>query len=177
MRVRITSGKFGSRFIKTLPTLRPMMEMARKAMFDVLGDRVEDSHFLDLFAGSGAGGIEALSRDATHATFVEHDNSHYKLIIENLKSLGLEGEATVRKSEVAPFIAKTHDTFDIVFAAPWYKDVKELDITGWEKLLSNDGILVLEHEREDAAPIPPGLELIQTKTYGHTALTFYRASA
>lgn len=151
-----------------------MMEMARKAMFDILGD-IQGSLFADLFAGSGAAGIEALSRGAAHVTFVEHDPAHFRLIKENLASLKIVDQSALRKSEVSKFIETTTDKFDVVFAAPWYKDVTELTITGWEKLLLADGILVLEHRKSDPPPTNPNLTTLQTKHYGDTALTFYSA--
>ena len=87
MQLRITAGKFKGNLINTLPTLRPAMELVHKAVFDVLNDKVVGANFLELFAGSGAIGIEAISRGATQVLFVEKDRNHYNLIKQNLNKL------------------------------------------------------------------------------------------
>jgi 16S rRNA (guanine966-N2)-methyltransferase len=174
MRVRITSGQLGGRVIKTLPTLRPMMEMARKAMFDILGNQIADAQFLDLFAGSGAAGIEALSRGAAFVTFVEKNPAHHRLIKENLATLKIADQTTTKLLDVITFIEQTPDQFDIVFAAPWYKDVADLNIVTWHRLLADGGTLIVEHLAKDPAPNNDNLEVISTRHYGDTALTFYQ---
>ncbi|MDD5606081.1 MAG: 16S rRNA (guanine(966)-N(2))-methyltransferase RsmD [Patescibacteria group bacterium] len=159
--------------LATLPTLRPMMEKVRKALFDILQDRVQDAAFLDLFAGSGAVGIEALSRGADRAVFIDHDRDHYNLIKKNITKLGLDEKSTVRMMRVEDFIDANEYPYDIVVAAPWYQDT--LDITGWEKLLAANGILVIEHESQTEPPTATTLHIIDKKRYGGTALTFYSA--
>jgi 16S rRNA (guanine966-N2)-methyltransferase len=172
MRVRITGGEFGGRFIKTLPTLRPTSDLVRKALFDILGDLVEDKTFLDLYAGSGAVGIEALSRGASHATFIENSKNHVKVINDNLESLNLRPYATVRLASVDTFLDNQKDGFDIIFADPWYQE----GITP-EKyssaLLNQKGILVVEHHSKFEPPTLKDLQVINHKVYGDTALTFY----
>lgn len=172
MRVRITGGEFGGRFIKTLPTLRPTSDLVRKALFDILGGLVEDKTFLDLYAGSGAVGIEALSRGATTATFVENSKAHVKLIKENLETLSLTEYATVRLVAADAFLEKLTDPFDIIFADPWYQEgINPESYT--EKLLAPKGLLIIEHHSKVEAPVLSGLKVINHKAYGDTALTFY----
>ena len=129
MRVRITSGEFRSRFIKTLPSLRPTSDLVRKALFDVLGSRIQDADFADLFAGSGAVGLEALSRGAKHATLIDDNPHHTKLMKANAASLGVEHKTTIRPSTVSHFIETNRQPFDIIFADPWYTE--QIDISTW----------------------------------------------
>lgn len=169
----LRGGQFGGRFIKTLPSLRPTSDLVRKAIFDILGEEIEGANFLELFAGCGAVGIEALSRGAAKVLMIEKDRSHYQLIKDNLASLDdpPTANAVVRQMDVADFIATNQIQYDIVFADPWYED--ESDISGWENLLASNGILILEHSVLKAAPTNPHLKNINHKRYGDTALTFY----
>jgi len=173
MRVRIIGGQFGGRFIKTLPSLRPTSDLVRKAIFDILGDQVAGSNFLELFAGCGAVGIEALSRGAKQVLMIEKNRQHFQLIKENLTDLddALTSNATVRIMAVKDFISANQMQYDLVFADPWYDD--ELDITGWEKLLTPTGILILEYSSKNSAPENQNLTNINQKRYGDTALAFY----
>lgn len=173
MRVRITGGQFGGRFIKTLPSLRPTSDLVRKAIFDILGRQIAGANFLELFAGCGAVGIEALSRGADKVLMVEKNHSHYQLIKDNLADLNdpLTEHALIRQMDVSDFISANQIKYDLVFADPWYED--ELDITGWENLLSPKGILVIEHSSLKEPPINEHLKNINHKRYGDTALTFY----
>lgn len=173
MRVRITGGQFGGRFIKTLPSLRPTSDLVRKAIFDILADAIQGANFLELFAGSGAVGIEALSRGASQVLMVEKTRPHYQLIKDNLADLKdpLTAHAAVRQMDVKDFIAANQIKYDIVFADPWYEE--DLDISNWETLLNPNGILVLEHSSKVEPPINLHLKNINHKRYGDTSLTFY----
>ncbi len=173
MRVRIIGGQFGGRFIKTLPSLRPTSDLVRKALFDILGQEIEGANFLELYAGCGAVGIEALSRGANQVLMVEKNRSHYQLIKDNLMGLDdpITKRALVRQMDVSDFISANQIKYDLVFADPWYED--ELDITGWEELLAPEGILILEHSSMNEPPENPNLKNINHKRYGDTALTFY----
>jgi len=171
VQLRITSGQFKGHLINTLPTLRPAMEMVRKAVFDVLGDKIVGANFLELYAGSGAIGIEALSRGAARVVFIEKDRAHYNLIKQNLNKLGIADKAAVRMMLVEDFIPANQYPYDIIFADPWYED--ELTIIGWENLLAEGGILVIEHSSAKPPPANPNLRIWNNKRYGDTALTFY----
>lgn len=172
-RVRITSGEYGGRFIKTLPTLRPTSDLVRKALFDILGETVQDANFLDLFAGCGAVGLEAISRGARQATFIDNDRAHTQLIKENCTSLGAEHQTIVRQMDVKNFLDANQTSYDIVFADPWYKE--PLDLTDWkiDPLLSESGMIIVEHDNK-TEPLPgPLLRQLNRKRYGDTTLTFY----
>jgi 16S rRNA (guanine966-N2)-methyltransferase len=172
-RVRITSGQFGSRFIKTLPDLRPTSELVRKAIFDILGNQIEDARFLDLFAGSGSVGFEALSRGAKQATFIDNQSAHHQLLKSNAKTLAVEDLAIIRKMDVAAFLEANQTPYDIIFADPWYKD--RLDISNWNRpeLLTPHGLVIVEHDPKTEPTHGDGFRILNRKRYGDTALTFY----
>lgn len=171
MGLRITGGEFGGRIIKSAPTLRPAMEKVRKAVFDILGEKVIKANFLDLFAGSGAIGIEALSRGASRAVFIDKDRVHYNLIKQNLNLLGIIDQTAVRLMTVEDFVQANEYPYDIIFAAPWYKD--KINIDGWEKLLADKGIIIIEHRGDTEPPKSEHLRLSNQKKYGDTHLVFY----
>ena len=106
--MRVIGGEFRSRRLKTLPglALRPTPDRLREALFNVLAPRIADSVFLDAYAGSGAVGIEALSRGAARAIFVEKHFSAARVIRENLRSLGIEDRATVVQGAAGPALAR-----------------------------------------------------------------------
>src|SRR5680860_1817317 len=171
MGLRITGGELGGRIIKSVPTLRPAMEKVRKAVFDILGESIIKANFLDLYAGSGAFGIEALSRGASRAVFIDKDRTHYNLIKKNVNLLGVADNAAVRIMMVEDFMEANKYPYDIIFAAPWYRDT--IDIKGWEKLLADKGIIIIEHRSDTIPPVNEHLRLINQKKYGDTHLAFY----
>ncbi len=122
MSLRIIGGTFKGRLLKapTGPLARPTMSMMRKSVFDICQSYIEDSHFLDLFACSGAMGIEALSRGASHATFVEKDKKTLSLLLENIKTLGLEKQSTVLSGDVFSVVKRLPSVYDIIYIDPPY---------------------------------------------------------
>jgi len=119
--VRVIGGEFRSRRLKSIPGLdtRPTPDRLRETLFDILGSRIEDAVFLDAYAGTGAVGIEALSRGAARAIFIERSKNAAKVIQENLASLGIENRALLVQASVAPAV-KNHAA-DIVFLDPPYE--------------------------------------------------------
>ena len=106
--MRVIGGEFRSRAIKSLPGLdvRPTPDRLREALFNILAPRIEGATFADLYAGTGAVGIEALSRGAAHAIFVEQKHAAVKAIRENLRSLGIEGRGEVRQGRATAMIPR-----------------------------------------------------------------------
>ena len=172
-RIRITSGELGGRFIKTLPDLRPTSELVRKAIFDILGDAVQGHTFLDLYAGSGSVGFEALSRGVTQATFIDSSPSHIQLIKSNALELSLVGQSIIRKMDVSGFLEANQTPYDFIFADPWYETI--LDITAWDSpnLLAPEGMIIVEHDTKVEPISGDNLRVLNRKRYGGTALTFY----
>jgi 16S rRNA (guanine966-N2)-methyltransferase len=172
-RVRITSGEFGGRFIETAPTLRATADLVRKALFDILGDLVLDKTFLDLFAGSGSVGFEALSHGAAQATFIEKNREHFQLIKKNALTLRVVDRCIIRQMDVSAFIEANQTAYDIIFADPWYEE--PLDISGWTSpnLLAPDGMIIVEQNKHSKLITGEGLRVLNQKRYGDTTLTFF----
>ncbi|MEO7653104.1 MAG: 16S rRNA (guanine(966)-N(2))-methyltransferase RsmD [Bryobacteraceae bacterium] len=144
--MRVIAGEFRSRRLKTLAgmALRPTPDRLREALFNVLAPRIEGEVFLDAYAGTGSVGIEALSRGASHAIFIEKHAGAVKVIQENLASLGLQRRATVLHSPAAPLVSRR--PAGIVFLDPPYP-------------LEQEYTAALESLGEMAAP--PALVLVQ----------------
>lgn len=118
--MRVIGGEFRSRVLKSVPGLdvRPTPDRLREALFNILAPRIAGMVFADLYAGTGAVGIEALSRGASRAIFVEQNRAALNVLRENLKSLGLEGRAEVRQGKATGLIGRI--TADMVFLDPPY---------------------------------------------------------
>jgi 16S rRNA (guanine966-N2)-methyltransferase len=123
--LRVIGGRFRSRKLKSVPgqTVRPTPDRLREALFDVLAPRLEGAVFLDAYAGSGAVGIEALSRGAKRAVFIERNAQAIAVIRENLRSLGVEPQAIVVRGSAATLLRNYRP--DIAFIDPPYEDTKE----------------------------------------------------
>jgi 16S rRNA (guanine(966)-N(2))-methyltransferase RsmD len=159
MSLRVLGGKFRSLQLQSPrgSQTRPTTSMLRKAVFDILQNSIEGARFLDLFAGSGAMGIEALSRGAQHATFVESHKDALRCIKANLTALKLEKEATVFSYDVFDVLKKLEkkgESFQIIYADPPYHITtiyaELLSYLDGSRLLEKGGILFLE----SLAPAP-----------------------
>jgi aspartate aminotransferase len=180
--VRIVAGKFrGRRLVAPRgEKTRPTADRVREALFSILFD-VADLSVLDLYAGTGAVGIEAISRGARSAVLVEHAKPALAAIERNLAALGLEdGEAEllpIRVERALDKLIKEGRRFDLIFADPPYADADAalpLLLRKADALLSDQGIVVLEHASNSPSPPAPNrLNLDRTKRYGETALAFY----
>jgi 16S rRNA (guanine(966)-N(2))-methyltransferase RsmD len=143
--MRVIGGEFRSRRMKSLPgtATRPTPDRLRETLFDILGPRVEGATFVDAYAGTGAVGIEALSRGASHAYFLERNRAALEIIRENLASLGLESRATVLTGLVQLTIERCRA--DIVFVDPPYELEREyaavMEVLG----AAPPGLVIVQH--------------------------------
>ena len=148
--MRITGGFLKNRSIKTPKGVqtRPTSEKLRQSVFNICQNQIEESHFLDLFAGSGAMGIEALSRGASSATFIENDRLALKTIRDNLSSLGLSSSATTLSGNVLLMLERLKGkSFELIYVdPPYHKGLHEktLLVLDHLELLSNNGTLFVE---------------------------------
>ncbi len=164
--------------------VRPTMDQVRGAIFSSLGDRVPGARVLDLFAGTGGLGIEALSRGAQAATFVERDRRALDCIRANLEKTRLAADAELMPLDVFTFLDRTAGrVFDLVFADPPYttRDQSEdhaarlLSNAGLAAGLAPDGIFVLEKSPQHSlVALPRGWEAIRQKRYGTAEVLFLR---
>jgi 16S rRNA (guanine966-N2)-methyltransferase len=175
--VRVVAGSARGRRIDAPPgtDTRPTTDRVREAVFNALGSlgAVEGAVVVDLFAGSGALGIEALSRGAAQATFVEADRRAAAVIEENLATLDLAERAGVVRSPVERAIEALPGTIDLVLADPPYS------FDGWADLLAalrahlaGDAVVVAESDR--SLVLPAGWERVRERTYGGTVVLFAR---
>jgi 16S rRNA (guanine966-N2)-methyltransferase len=149
---------------------RPTSDRVRENAFNLIGP-VDDAAVLDLFAGSGAMGIEALSRGAASATFVESDRDACRVINANLDTLGLHG--TVLCKDVLRAVAQEQDAFDLVLCDPPYDFDAARLAPHLARLVADDGLLVWESSGRLPAPDAPGLDVRTTRTYGSARLTLF----
>lgn len=166
--VKITSGIYRGRSITTPGVgTHPMGERERLALFNKISSYLSGAAVLDAYAGSGALGIEAISRGAKNATFIEKNAGAARTIRENLRILGVDAE--VITGDAASF--ETEESFDVILADPPYDKFVAEDINNLAKLLKIDGILVLSHPGE--APIISNLKLQDSRKYAGATLSFY----
>jgi len=178
MNLRIIAGKYGGRNIATPDGKKthPMGERVRNAMFNSLGGAVEGVNVLDAFAGTGAVGIEALSRGAAHVTFVERDRVAQNVIRENLDLLGIPSQNTkLVKASVSAWI-DTYDgpKFDLIFVDPPYHDMQFSTVSKIMGLLKPGALMVLSHPGRSESPTRSGIVVVDNRSYGDASLTYFR---
>jgi 16S rRNA (guanine966-N2)-methyltransferase len=183
--IRIIAGKYGRRVIRTPSgsSTRPTSDRVRESLFGSLGALVawEGSAVLDLYAGSGAIGFEALSRGASRVTFVERDGEAVKVIRENARTLGAEAACRIESVSVPRFLGRpSTERADVVFLDPPYAqsvddDLRALVSNGW---VGAGSVIVIERDTRSAEPAwPDGLEPPTQRSYGETALWYARVGA
>ena len=173
--IRIIAGSLKGRRIAgpEWPGLRPTSDRLRESLFNVLGGSVAGARVLDGFAGTGAVGIEALSRGAVHVTFVEQDPRALGLIGENLTRCGVTGGYTILRADMAT--ARLPAVFDLIFLDPPYVMAPGEAVAAAAGVMAPGGRLVVEHARRSVpAASVGGLALTRTLTAGDSALSFYR---
>lgn len=177
--VRLTAGAWRGRRLEVPEGVRPTTELARKAAFDILGDAIEGARVMDACAGSGAYGLEALSRGAAHATFVEEDRKVAKILRENVERLGAGGRARIDETSVARFSSATRAVaspiaaFDVIFHDPPFEENSESDLQLLLSLVRTGGWLF--HERgDDRVFAPGGVSPADRRRYGMTRFLVFR---
>ncbi len=179
--MRVISGSAKGRRLKSVPgtSTRPIADRVKVALFDILAPDMVDCVFLDLFAGTGGVGIEALSRGARRAVFVDIDSKSIQTIHENLKTTRLEERASVIRSDSFRYLARPeHESFDMIYIAPpqykemWIQALQMIDRSGgW---LSPDGIAVVQIDPKETRDIALNrLQEFDRRQYGSTLLWFF----
>jgi 16S rRNA (guanine966-N2)-methyltransferase len=200
--MRVVTGEAKGRKLKTPKTVgtRPIMDRVKTALFDILSTQVEDTRFLDLFAGTGSVGIEALSRGAQHATFIEMDAKILKLVRENLQITQLADRAETLHSDAFKFlqtyqalqssqnyapvfssVTSRQRTYDMIYVAPpQYEDLaaRALALIDSSTLMAKEGLVIVQiHPKERSGVVAiecQHLVLTDERRYGSTLLMFYR---
>jgi len=183
--VRVIGGEFKGRKLSVTRgrLIRPTSDRVREAIFDILGPTWTFRRVLDLFAGTGSLGIEALSRGAEEAVFVEQGKGALTVLKENMKALGLQSKSWVLPLPTKKGIAvlgERGEVFDLIFMDPPYgKDVvgKTIEEIVRRGILAATGVIVAEHASRDRILPPLGLELSQQRRYGDTTVSFFQKQA
>lgn len=177
--MRIISGEHKGRIVRSVKKakIRPSSDKVKGSIFNVLKDEVEGKSVLDLFAGSGNLGIEALSRGAEFATFVDRSSQSIKVIKENIESLNLGKRSKMVGKDCLKVLPKLEGKFGIIFADPPYLRgfaQKVIDLTVESDILGKNGILVLEHHKKETFKYPEEKLLYRkVKRFGDTMVSFF----
>ncbi len=190
--MRVVTGEAKGRKLKgpKTPGTRPIIDRVKQALFNILSYRVEDARFLDLFAGTGSVGIEALSRGATHATFIELNSKMLDLLRENLRITGLADRAETLHTDAFKFLqaqasagvlaSNTKREYDIIYVAPpQYQEMaaRALGLLDSSPVVARSGLVIIQihpKERAGVAAVPlNSLALTDERRYGSTLLMFY----
>lgn len=154
--------------------LRPTSGLVREAIFNILGDQVDGADVLDLFAGTGALGIEALSRGAARATFVETDQAACQAIVQSLARTHFAGRGQVLRGSLPGALGSVDGQFDIIFLDPPYNAAVDELLTQLAPHCSPGATVVYEHgSRYNPPGRPAGLALTDRRTYGDSAIAIY----
>jgi 16S rRNA (guanine966-N2)-methyltransferase len=178
--VRITGGRFKGRNIEAPRGLlsRPPLALIRESVFNVLGGWVSGKSVLDLFAGSGSMGIEAMSRGAARVHAVDNARRSVGMVRRNLEKLGLAGSSVVTRQDAVDFVGSWQGgCFDLVFVDPPFLSGKVgevLRVLPSANILSQDGVLICRHHRREEVSVPLGFEVFKKRKFGESVVIFLR---
>lgn len=184
--MRITGGEFGGRNLEVPKSdaIRPTQDRVREALFSIIQTELSGARFLDLFAGCGAVGLEALSRGAVSATFVEGNKKHAEVLRKNLNNLtkGSSSGGIIVKDVYSYIESFVGEAFDIAFADPPYKLGEEkgyarvLATLKTRRVVKPKGLFIAEMTAVQKAEETPGWELLRDRAYGKTRICIWRNS-
>ena len=166
---RITSGKIRNFKLKVEPnSTRPMTDRIKISLFDTLAPVLENAKVLDLYAGSGGVGLEALSRGAKHATFVENDYSVLKILNENISKSGLVSQSSIVESDVETYLERALYKYDLIFIDPPFPNSdKSSLLKNLHKSLAEEGIVVFRVPKKESLELKNSdFEVLREKKYG-----------
>lgn len=177
--MRIISGlKRGRKLISfNGDAIRPTTDRVKESIFNLIQGYVPGSVVLDLFGGSGALSLEAISRGANHATILDKDKRSIEIIKKNIEITDFSDKTDVKHQSAEAFVESVGKKFDIIFLDPPYNKgfvIPILESVSENELLNDDGIVVLESDFCDDHGEVPGLEIIKQKKYGRTYITIYK---
>ena len=182
MNMKIISGKYKGLKLKEFPgkDIRPTSSKTREAIFDILGEAIIDTYFLDLFAGTGAIGIEALSRGVKGVTFVEKNGKAVKIIRENMAKIDTLQNINILKKDcysALKFLQKKQQKYDIIFLDPPYHYgfiSNVLNLIDQGSLYRENALVIIQHDKHEEPDCTlKNLSFLKKKKYGKTLLTLF----
>ena len=180
--MRIIGGKYRSRVLATFDgeAVRPTADRVKESLFNILALRFQGARVLDLFSGSGALGLESLSRGAKEVVFNDKSKDSIAILKKNMKTLKIEEgrEARVYNLDADIYLDYAKEPFDLIFIDPPYAlevGVKAVDKIAKKGLLSENGVLVFERDKPFEGEVQ-GLEKYDERKYGKTVITFFRVA-
>jgi 16S rRNA (guanine966-N2)-methyltransferase len=174
--VRIIAGRYKGRHLKApkWDGLRPTSDKLRETLFNILAPRIDGARVLDGYAGTGAVGLEAISRGAAHVTFIERDRRAVSLIEENLAACGIVEGYTIHSGDTAAVLPRLGtDAFDLILLDPPYDAMIAGVLDSSARVLARDGLLVLEHATRRNPEGSASLVQVRTVKSGDSTLTFF----
>jgi 16S rRNA (guanine966-N2)-methyltransferase len=185
--MRVLGGTARGRVLRTgpkSPHLRPILARVKKSLFDIIRPRLQGARFLDIFAGTGSVGIEALSQGAARAVFLEKDRRSGSVLRENLALLHMEDRGTAYSIDASGNLSGLPKPFDIIFMGPPYVDDEKkplalvtptLEQIRAYGLLAPNGVVIAQHHKKETVAATDAWELTRQERYGDTMLSFLRA--
>jgi 16S rRNA (guanine966-N2)-methyltransferase len=175
--LRVAGGEARGRRLKAPKGIRPTQGMVKEAIFNLIGPGIADAHVLDLFAGSGALGIEAMSRGAAAVTFVDREPRGLAILRQNLEALDLKARAAVVRADVVRWLEASPDKIKeagVVFLDPPYEDaVLDRALKVIDRAVG-DALVLVEHSRRQELPVLARLRVDRQRRYGDTMVTVLR---
>ncbi len=177
---RIIAGEYKNRGLNVPDNARPVTDRVKQQLFDLIQEFIPNASVLDLYAGSGNLGLEALSRGAQNVIFVDNDKEATSSINKNIKNIKVhETKVTVINQEVEKFLKVNKKSFDLVFIDPPFSQHSDLEINLYGKLINPEGLIVLkiDNEQIEKIEIPSNLELVYSKKIGINNLFFLKMTS
>ncbi|AGB41156.1 RNA methyltransferase, RsmD family [Halobacteroides halobius DSM 5150] len=181
--MRIIAGKNKGKRLKSLDRrdVRPTSDRTKEALFNILGPDVVGTRCLDLYAGFGGLGIEAISRGANEVTFIEQNKQIAKTIDQNIASVSYQDQSKVIVDDVLKALRRLRGHFELIFMDPPYKEIelytKTLDRISQYNLLHPTGIIIVEHQAKADLDWPADYVVIKERNYGKSTLTLLRGAS
>ena len=179
--IRVIAGRFGGRKIDapdfSNSRTKPMGERIRNAMFNKVGSEIDGARVLDVFAGTGSVGLEALSRGAAYVTFVERDKIAQKILAKNIALLGVEDKTEIVRTSVNNWLDTADiENYDIIFADPPYHDPQFSTVSKILGLLKPNALMILSSPGRGEGPnlANTGIVVVDNRSYGNARLTSFR---
>lgn len=180
--IKVLGGEKKGRSISSIEggDLRPTSGKVKEALFNILGERIQGARFLDLFAGTGSVGIEALSRGADHVTFIEKEKKHFQILKKNIERINFQNFSTLCNTDAVKF-KHSGPQYDIVFVDPPYSSgilEKILPVIGGSAMIQKNGILIVEHFKKNGLDTVYGFLIMKKQYfYGDTILSLFQQNS